>query len=514
MLLSVPFSGRAQDPAGPPAGQAPTSAPAMPPAPPQDLDSRTAVRLSEVDGTVRLSGSSVFDKALQNMAVLPGTTVETGNDGRAELEFPDGSLVRVTPNSAVLLSGESAGRAGKASLTLQATRGLTYYELAAASGYGVVVGPLTARVLPAQPGEQSQGAQVNQASQVDQSQGALLRVNLDKTPYQASVLRGSVHFEDATGNATYTLQANETAKIDPAAATDYDIEQDVATDSWDAWNADRDSVRAQIAGSAHTSGENAGPGWDDLNYYGSWYDVPGEGMAWAPDGVGENFDPYGSGAWGYYTTAGYGWVSSYPWGWLPYHCGYWNYFSGYGFMWQPAGCGWGAGAGYGGGGGWYLYNELRRVPYGYHRPAPPTGIAHRPHQMALVPVRRGPVVQFRAVGDPRPSVRAPIVAGATLRPLPVESRPSYRAIVPGGEVNPAQGSMGLLPSGQSIYSTMGSRIVPSSPGGAGPRPMQMPPMQMPRAPVYVPAPRMSAPPPPPASAPHVSAPAAPSGHGH
>jgi hypothetical protein len=56
---------------------------------------------------------------------------------------------------------------------------------------------------------------------------------------------------------------------------------------------------------------------------------------WRPYFTNANWDPYGSGSWAYYPSAGYSWVSPYPWGWTPYHSGNWNYCQGVGWGWQP-----------------------------------------------------------------------------------------------------------------------------------------------------------------------------------
>ena len=59
-------------------------------------------------------------------------------------------------------------------------------------------------------------------------------------------------------------------------------------------------------------------------------------MAWTPSGVDANWDPFGQGNWGYYTTVGYVWISGYSWGWWPYHCGAWNWFDGTEVHFRPA----------------------------------------------------------------------------------------------------------------------------------------------------------------------------------
>ena len=65
-----------------------------------------AARLSSVEGNVRIAQGSqlLADPALQNTPLFEGTEVVTSQDGRAELEFDDGSVVRISPNSSLVLT--------------------------------------------------------------------------------------------------------------------------------------------------------------------------------------------------------------------------------------------------------------------------------------------------------------------------------------------------------------------------------------------------------------------------
>src|ERR1700761_2482695 len=58
-------------------------------------------RISFVQGSVQLlvGQGSDFQQAVMNMPVLDGSRLQTGGDGQAEVEFGDGSVARLTPNS-------------------------------------------------------------------------------------------------------------------------------------------------------------------------------------------------------------------------------------------------------------------------------------------------------------------------------------------------------------------------------------------------------------------------------
>ena len=60
-------------------------------------------RVSFVQGSVQLLAGqgNDFQQAVMNMPVVDGSRLQTGGDGQAEVEFGDGSVARLTPNSAL-----------------------------------------------------------------------------------------------------------------------------------------------------------------------------------------------------------------------------------------------------------------------------------------------------------------------------------------------------------------------------------------------------------------------------
>ena len=58
-----------------------------------------AVRLSSVDGRVQISqgGQMIADPAVANTPLFEGTQVVTTDDGRAEIQFEEGSIARISP---------------------------------------------------------------------------------------------------------------------------------------------------------------------------------------------------------------------------------------------------------------------------------------------------------------------------------------------------------------------------------------------------------------------------------
>src|SRR5690349_9030095 len=59
------------------------------------------VRLSDLDGNVQIDHGNGYEKALRNMPITQGMKLRTDNGGRAEVEFENGTTVRLAPDTAV-----------------------------------------------------------------------------------------------------------------------------------------------------------------------------------------------------------------------------------------------------------------------------------------------------------------------------------------------------------------------------------------------------------------------------
>ncbi len=88
--------------------------------------------------------------------------------------------------------------------------------------------------------------------------------------------------------------------------------------------------------------------YDELSPYGTWENDPAYGQVWAYNDP--NFTPYYSGGNWAYTNAGWAWVSTYNWGWAPFHYGRWAYTNRWvwvpGYEWAPAWVSWRSGGDY------------------------------------------------------------------------------------------------------------------------------------------------------------------------
>jgi hypothetical protein len=378
-----------------------------------------AVRLSFVDGQVKLAqGNEVLaTQAVANTPLFEGMQLTTSDNGKAEIQFEDGSAVRIAPDSMLTLQVlRGAGTSADAELTLNS--GLCYFEF--------------------QGGGQAGQMSVYFGSSVATTSGfTALRIAMDTPPGSLAVFSGNVHLQvvaSATGTAAAVatdLHGGESITLNAVDPAQYNVAESIEPSSWDAWNSDRDQTltaeAANQTGAPENLGEAQNPAWNDLDASGSWYDVPGQGYVWSPyEAANADFDPYGNGEWMYTPAYGYVWASGYSWGYMPYQCGAWNFYNGFGWGWAPGmgGCRpwWGL--------GFYGGPNIGYAPIGYRpipRPGPPHGpggpIGHRP--IPVVPVNRHTALGNTSLPARDKNARVTI-AGSTVEALhPLPSRPVY-----------------------------------------------------------------------------------------
>jgi hypothetical protein len=194
------------------------------------------------------------------------------------------------------------------------------------------------------------------------------RATVNKEGLEVAVFRGDVDFEGADEQHV-TVKKNETLAVDYSEPERYYLSRGISESPHDYWDREREEqvVAAETRRSAPQS--DLVYGYDDLSSYGSWVQTP-EGQLWRPYGVTYDWSPYDSGAWLWYPTYGYTWVSGYPWGWTPFHFGGWHFFNNIGWCWRP-------------GPRIFMGNfNFFNPPAGFVPPRPP--VVHRGHPFAIV----------------------------------------------------------------------------------------------------------------------------------
>lgn len=285
------------------------------------------VRLSQIRGKVELArtASQGFNATFANLPVVEGARLQS-QAGVAEVEFEDNSTLRIAPSSSIEFTELGRKSTGTTANKVRLVSGTLYVSLVntKAVDFEVKVGDETIKLTPS----------THVRLDVYPS-GSQLVVFHGKAMVLASgaeilVSSGKVLKLRPAGVQTVSLETGglETASLEPTSARN---EEPGLYDNWDKQQKEQHDVRVgnSFAGAPYSYGLG------DLNYYGSFASVGGCGQMWQPYFVSAAWDPYASGMWAYYPSAGYSWVSPYPWGWAPFHSGNWVNCPGAGWGWQP-----------------------------------------------------------------------------------------------------------------------------------------------------------------------------------
>jgi hypothetical protein len=307
------------------------------------------VRLSEVKGEVQIDrqGGKGFEQAMANLPVVEGEKLQTGN-GVAEIEFEDNSTVRVAQDSMVEFPRLELLPGGAKASTLTVLKGTVYVSLINTKGNEFLVNA----------GQQK----------ISLPPDSHIRLQLAGNQAELAVMHGTAELEQASETTPVEKKRTMTFNLDGQGQPV--VAKSVAEAPLDDWDKNAAQYHQTFANTASFGNSPYSYGLNDLNYYGSFGNFGGCGSMWRPYFASAAWDPYGSGAWAYYPTAGYSWVSPYPWGWTPYHYGAWSYCSGVGWGWQP-------------GGTWMGLNNTAFLA------APPTGTSgtlNHPHPPGKPPV--------------------------------------------------------------------------------------------------------------------------------
>jgi len=270
------------------------------------------VRLSDVQGTVQIDKNTGlgFENAFLNLPITQGVQLKTMENGRAEVEFEDGSTLRLAPNSSIQFSTLGTNDAGRHSSAINLMEGMAYVNWLGKSG--------------------DQFSLSFSQEQVTLDHNAHFRVDASAQAANLAVFKGDVEVDGPGGQVA--VSKNKTATFDVSDNDKSTVESRITDEPLDSWDKESIAYHDQYA---KNNSSPYGYGASDLGYYGSYTNLPGYGMMWQPYFTGIGWDPFMDGAWSWYPGYGYMFASAYPWGWMPYYYGNWMYVPGFGWMWQP-----------------------------------------------------------------------------------------------------------------------------------------------------------------------------------
>lgn len=264
-------------------------------------------RLSLAEGTVtfRIDRQDPGNPASYNWPISGGALLDTGPDGRAEVQVGS-SVFRLGGDSSVEFSALDDSR-----IALQVWRGA-----------------LAANIRDR-----------DQAEQIDVGTPAVQVRFAGPGRYRVDVADrgGNIRVDSRQGTA-YVYRSGEPFAVPEGqrvVVTDGGWVQEVPRrDGFDAWVDARDAAGDTIQSLRYVSPEMTG--YEDLDRYGQWTSVPDYGAVWYPWSVPADWAPYRYGRWAWVPPWGWTWVDQAPWGFAPFHYGRWLFLDGR-WAWAPGG---------------------------------------------------------------------------------------------------------------------------------------------------------------------------------
>ena len=260
------------------------------------------------DVTWRPDSSASWSKATNNLPLRQGAEITVNKGGRADIQFDDGSALRLGNGAVVVLKVLFSDDKGEFT-EIAVTDGLATLHSRHADAVYQVDTPMAS---------------------VKFSGESQVRFGVDGGS-EIAVQAGSVAVEGSAGKTTVT--AGNYLYLRDATAS-YTTHRIPSSDSWDQWNSDRNRL---IDGKSETYKHvpaNIGLVAEDLDSAGTWHEDAKYGWVWAPRVSERNWRPYYDGQWVWADPYGWTWVSNEAWGWAPYHYGTWVELS-YGWSWCP-----------------------------------------------------------------------------------------------------------------------------------------------------------------------------------
>lgn len=264
-------------------------------------------RVSYLSGPVswRPDDSAAWSKASMNLPFRQGAELWVKPGSRAEIQFDDGSTLRLGGGATVCLQNLYSDDRGEFS-ELKLTGGLATLHAKGKHAEFQIDTPL---------------------SSVKAAGPVLVRVGVGNT-VEVACESGDARVAGRQGETV--LHSRERLSVaDPNAP--YRVTPIPEPDQWDHFNGNRDRIYSHH--NLHTpSSIDLVAG--DLDDYGSWHDDPRYGYVWAPTVYESGWRPYHHGHWVWVSPWGWTWVADEPWGWAPYHYGTWV-VEPYGWAWVP-----------------------------------------------------------------------------------------------------------------------------------------------------------------------------------
>jgi hypothetical protein len=269
-------------------------------------------RISLVQGQVLIQtkDEGEWTEASVNFPIADGDRIMTERDGRVELNFKNGTYVRVGETSQLDIIGLGFDQ-GKAFIHLNQLEGRIY----------VNHHPITEEI---------------SSLYLDLPYGFLssyipsrFRIDLTSSEARISVLEGSVEFK--SDGRPISLTSGKTLVVREGGYAE--LSQLYGKDEWEQWNEVRDNELLQRKYAQQYLPPDLEPYGYEMEGNGRWVYTPEYQYVWVPTVV-VGWAPFQYGYWAWRRGI-YCWVPREPWGWVPFHYGRWVHMRSHGWVWVP-----------------------------------------------------------------------------------------------------------------------------------------------------------------------------------
>ena len=284
-------------------------------------DGSVYARIRHLEGAVSLRrDSQVRDDLTLNEPVVPGDQIDTA-DGRAEIQFSDGTLLRLDKGTSLVVRSLSDNA--------NQIENSTILQLPA--------GSLIVRTDRIDSRMERFQIDTPAASVFVLSEG-LFRVDVRADGPTVIASRGGAA-EVMAQDVSNIVRSGERSFVTAGQAPlEPQVYNTLRADAFDDWSSARDEalLYRETAQTRIPPGlpDPVEPYAEELSYHGQWINTPSYGWVWRPVGVAQDWRPYYHGRW-VWSPAGMVWASYEPWGWAPYHYGRWEFLVGGGWVWIP-----------------------------------------------------------------------------------------------------------------------------------------------------------------------------------
>ncbi len=282
-------------------------------------DSYRHGRVLHVEGTVTIQRASdtVAEEAVPNLPFLPGDRVWTDRESRGEVQFADGSLLRIDRRTRVEYAAHEERRGGD--------------RIGLALGSGTLI-------VRQQEGRDRSSISIEAPGglYVDLLEGGVYRVGLEAGETRIAVYRGEALVE---GDRRVRVRGGEQLWArGGAVGRSAEALGRGDLDDFGLWDEDRQGGQVWAREQSEYLPDEVSVYGPELERHGAWYYEVEVGHVWRPY-VGGSWRPYTDGRW-VWTSYGWTWVPNENWGWAVSHYGRWGFSARLGWYWIPSG-GWG-----------------------------------------------------------------------------------------------------------------------------------------------------------------------------